>query len=143
MRNAAIIAAAFSIGFCVPAIAGEVSGTVYDQRGMPVAGVAVSVDGQQVLTGADGTYRLAGVAAGQQVVSANGQRVGIEIAAEGEVIRNIFLLSQRARAEVTGVPEQVEAAEDAFADALELAEQMLESGPATTEITWRWNDLDA
>lgn len=131
------------MGVSLSATAGEVAGTVYDQRGMPVAGVAVSVDGQEALTGADGTYRFADVAAGQQMVAANGQRVGVEVAVEGETTRNIFLLSRRARSEVTGAVVEAVSGEEAFAEALEQAEQMLENGPATTEIAWRWNDHEA
>ena len=36
-----------------------------------------------------------------------------------------------------------DSAEDAFVEAMELAEQMLEDGPAATKVAWRWNDLEA
>lgn len=143
LRKAATIAAILSLGLSLPAAAGEVAGTVYDQHGLPVAGVAVSLGGHEALTGADGTYRFAQVAAGQQMVAANGQRVGVEVAVEGETTRNIFLLSRRARTEVTGAAVEAETGEEAFAEALERAEQMLENGPSTTEIAWRWNDHEA
>lgn len=143
MRKVAVIAAILSLGVSLSATAGEVAGTVYDQRGLPVAGVVVSVDGQEAVTGADGSYRLAGVAEGQQMVTTGGQRVAVDVAAEGETTRNIFLMSRRTRSEVTGAASDAASGAEAFAEALELAEQMLEDGPATTAIAWRWNDHEA
>ncbi len=143
MRTAAIITAVLSLGLSFSATAGEVAGTVYDQRGTPVAGVVLSVDGQVTETDAAGSYSFANVAAGQQLVSANGQRVAVEVAEEGVATRNIFLLSQRARTEVTGAAMDNETTDDAFEEALELADRMLENGPASGEVTWRWNDHEA
>jgi len=105
--------------------------------------VVVSADGKEAVTGADGSYRLAGVPEGQQPVTTGGQRVAEDVAAQGETTRNIFLMSRRARSEVTGAASDAESGAEAFAEALELAEQMLENGPATTEIAWRWNDHEA
>jgi len=143
LRKAAVIAAILSLGASLSATAGEVAGTVYYQRGLPVAGVVVSADGKEAVTGADGSYRLAGVPEGQQPVTTGGQRVAEDVAAQGETTRNIFLMSRRARSEVTGAASDAESGAEAFAEALELAEQMLENGPATTEIAWRWNDHEA
>lgn len=143
LRKTAVIAAILSLGLASAAAAGDVAGTVYDQRGLPVAGVVLAVDGQEAVSAADGSYRIADVSSGDQMVSANGQRVSVSVAEEGTATRNIFLLSRSARSEVTGGSVNMEAGEEAFAEALELAEQMLEDESASRAIAWRWNDLEA
>ena len=142
MRKAAVIAAVLSLGIATGAFAGEVSGTVYDQRGTPLAGIAVSIDGQQATTRADGSFHFADIAEGQHMVATSGQRVAVQVAEDGVTTRNLFLLSRRARAEVAG-PAIDQDSGNAFAEALDLAEQMLDNDDGAGAIAWRWNDSEA
>lgn len=92
------------LGLCssLPVQAGEVAGTVFDSRGNPVAGVELALGARQAVTGADGRYVFADVAAGEHRVQAGSQAVAVVVPAEGTVRRNLFLLSAAARTRVTG-----------------------------------------
>lgn len=102
MRSAAILAAILGLGLPLSAQAGEVAGTVFDARGNPVAGVELALDGHQTVTGADGSFVFADVAAGDHRVQAGSQAVSVAVPAQGTVRRNLFLLSAAARTRVTG-----------------------------------------
>jgi hypothetical protein len=119
-----------------------VSGKVYDQRGTPASGVVLVLGAQEVVTSADGTYRFADVAEGEHLIATYGQRVAVQVSDDAATQRNIFLMSRRARGEVTGATVAGEAAEAAFAEAMQLAEQMVSEGEARGEVAWRWNDLE-
>ena len=54
----------------VPALAGDVAGTVYDARGLPQADVTLAMAGQQAVTGADGAFVFTGVPAGDHPLAA-------------------------------------------------------------------------
>jgi hypothetical protein len=139
MRRFALIAAALAAtAISLPATAGDVSGKVYDQRGAPAAGVTLELGGSQVVTGADGSYSFTGVAAGEHMLSAGGQRVAVSVADEGETRRNLFLLSSAARQVVSGAPIDREALEATLA----LGETMLRDSQRRSAIAWRWNDLE-
>lgn len=152
MRFAAVLTALSILCASPAAQAGDLSGIVYDGSGVPAANVQLSVPelGAQAVTAADGTYRLEGLAAGDHEIAIglggdNVQYTSATVAEQGEAQRNIVLFSrasvQRAANADAGV-NSVEA-EAAFADALELSEQMLDGGIAARDgRTWRWNDLD-
>ena len=138
MRALAITAALIAAGLALPATAGEVAGTVYDQRGLPAAGVLLELGDAEAVTGADGSFTFADVATGEHTVAAGTQRVVVEVASEGTVRRNIFLLSRSARTAVTG-----EAVDSAALDrTIQLAETMLRESDRQGETAWRWNDLE-
>lgn len=52
-------------------VASQVSGVITDLQGKPLAGVAVACGTRTAITGADGSYRITGVAAGTQAISAS------------------------------------------------------------------------
>lgn len=108
-------------------MAGEVAGTVFDARGRPAAGVELSLAGQVAVTGADGAYVFADVAAGEQRVLAGSQAVMVSVSAEGAVRRNLFLLSASARSRVTG--DGLPAADNAvLAETRRQADRLLAEG---------------
>ena len=144
MRHSAILAALLLSVLPATAYAGEVSGTVYDSRGLSVAGVAVAVEelGLETRTGNDGSYRLPDVAAGEHAIAIaleGGaiQRVFVEVAEDGPSRRNIFLLSS---ASMRGVQDFASApqTEDAPAAGIVRLPQLV--GGA---VAWRWRDSDA
>ncbi|TIX50478.1 carboxypeptidase-like regulatory domain-containing protein [Alteraurantiacibacter aquimixticola] len=141
MRKAALVAAALSLGLSLSATAGEVTGTVYDARGVPAAGVELALGDARAMSDADGAYRFADIAAGDHMVEASGQRAMVAVPAEGIATRNIVLMSSRARAAVTGVAAPA-MAEDAFAEAMQLAHQMVTTGSAQGEVAWTFNDRE-
>ncbi len=140
MRKTAFIVAILSFGLATGALAGEVSGKVYDQRGVPAPGVVLVLGAQQAVTEADGSYRFADVADGEHLITASGQRVAVQVSDNVATQRNIFLMSRRARAEVSGASVDADGAEAAFAEAMQLAEQMVGDSEARGEMAWRWND---
>lgn len=142
MRTTAFISAILSLGLSTGALAGEVSGKVYDQRGMPAQGVVLVLGAQQAVTSDDGSYSFADVDAGEHLIATYGQRVAVQVSDDAATQRNIFLMSRRTRAEVTGATVDADAAEAAFAEAMHLADQMVSEGEAQGEVAWRWNDLE-
>ena len=80
----------------------------------------------RTVSAADGSYRFADAAAGEQQLRAGSQAVVVTVPEEGAVQRNLFLLSQAARARVAGEPLAANSAEvlaaSAAAAALLLAE---------------------
>lgn len=142
MRTFAIIAAALSLGLATAAMAGEVAGTVYDQRGAPAAGVVLALGDAQAVTGADGSFAFANVAPGEQQIVAGNQRVAVTVAADGTVRRNLFLLSRAARTAVTGETAATPESDAALAATYRLAEAMLQDSAVQADVAWRWNDLD-
>lgn len=119
--------------------AGDLSGKVFDATALPVAGAVVLVGEHEAVTGADGSYLVAGLAAGEHEVAvrlADGavQSVWAEVSATGTAHRNVFLVSAAA---VAGAQH--------FA-----AEQQLRAAdlPALPQgeaemVAWRWRDGDA
>lgn len=146
LRPYAILAAAFCLSFAASAQAGEVAGTVYDQRGVPAAGVVLALGDAQVVSAADGSYAFANVAPGEQAITAGNQRVAVTVAVAGPVRRNVFLLSRSARATVTGETAPSPENDAALAATFRLAEAMLQDTAGSSEgggaTAWRWNDLD-
>ncbi len=142
LRTTAFNAAILSLGLSTASLAGEVSGTVYDQRGVPAAGVVLVLGAQDAVTSDDGSYRFADVAEGEHLIATYGQRVSVQVGDDAATKRNIFLMSRHARAEVTGTTLDADAAEAAFAEAMQLADQMVSEGEAQGEVAWRWNDLE-
>lgn len=142
MRKTAFIAAIISLGLSTGALAGEVSGKVFDQRGVPAADVVLVLGAQQAVTAQDGSYRFSDVAEGEYLIAAYGQRVSVQVSDDAATQRNIFLMSRRARTEVTGAGVDADAAEAAFAEAMQLAERMVNESEARGEVAWRWNDLE-
>lgn len=103
------------------------AGTVFDARGRPAAGVELSLGDQITVTGADGTYVFADVAAGEQRVLAGSQSVTVSVPAVGAVRRNLFLLSAVARTRVAG--EAVPAADQSvMAETRRQAARLLAEG---------------
>ena len=100
MRTHALLIALLSLTAPLTAHAGAVAGTVYDQRGAPAAGVVLALGDAQAVSGADGAYAFADVAAGEHTIAAGNQRVAVTVATEGTLRRNMFLLSRAARAVV-------------------------------------------
>jgi hypothetical protein len=64
----------------------------------------------------------------------------VQVSEDSATQRNIFLMSRRARAEVTGSTLDAEAAEEVFAKAMQLADQMVSGSEAQGEVAWQWND---
>lgn len=119
-------------------MAGEVAGTVYDQRGIPAAGVTLALGDARAVSGADGSYVFADVAAGEHTIAAGTQRVAVAVPDEGAARRNIFLLSRSARTAITGeVLDSI-----ALDRTIQLAETMLRESDGLGETAWRWNDLE-
>jgi TolB protein len=57
-----------------PPETGSIAGTVTDaDTGAPIEGAAVSVDGEEAVTGQDGTYRIDGLEAGEHTVAAEAE----------------------------------------------------------------------
>jgi hypothetical protein len=125
LRKATILAAALLFAAPVAAQAGEVAGTVYDARGRAAAGVELLLGGQQVVSGADGSYRFADVAPGEHSVTAGSQRVAVAVAETGETRRNIVLLSRSARLAVTGDVVPAANTDAVLVQAMQLADAML------------------
>lgn len=149
MRFATVLAATCAFLAPAAAMAGEVEGTVYNSAGQPAAGVSVSIAelGLSATTGDDGAYRFADLEAGEHFIiaraqGASAQRVAVQVGQSGETQRNIMLMSRMAVRAVTGAPADAAQQTASFAQARELAEQMLSTGPARGEVAWRWNDLD-
>ena len=138
MRALAITAALIASGFALPATAGVVAGTVYDQRGLPAAGVVLELGAAEAVTGADGSYIFADVATGEHTIAAGTQRMVVDVAGDAAVRRNIFLLSRSARAAVTG--DVIDST--ALDRTIQLAEAMLRESAPKGETAWRWNDLE-
>ncbi|OYX66169.1 MAG: hypothetical protein B7Y88_04525 [Sphingomonadales bacterium 32-64-17] len=139
---AAVFAAAPGAAF-----AGELSGSVIDARGLPVAGIEVSLGDSDQLTQTDGEgrYTFADVAAGEAslaVRKANGdvQRAFAQVAAEGVTRRDVFLVSAGALSAVLA-PAQPEADVD-LSETLRLADQMVDAVRGE-RAAWRWNDREA
>ena len=137
---ATVLAAAPSAAF-----AGELSGSVIDARGLPVAGIEVSLDDRTTLTDAEGGYAFADVAAGEASVAVHKpggdvQRAFAQVAAEGVTRRDVFLVSRGALSAVLGRPEP-EADVD-LAETLRLADRMVDAVRGD-KATWRWNDREA
>lgn len=126
MRLLSLLAALFALcASPLPALAGEVAGTVYDARGLPQAGVMLEMAGQQVVTGADGAFTFTDVPAGDQPLAAGAQAVVVAVPAEGTVRRNMFLLSRAARASVTGTTADAGEGRRVMSSAMQHAEAML------------------
>ena len=153
MRKTAIIAVIASLAASTPALAGDIAGTVYDAGGAPVAGVQVTIAelGLEAVTLADGTYRFADLPSGEHFIIARAdgaaaQRIPVNLASNGDAgddaTRNIFLMSRMAMRQVTGVDAGSVPAQEAFAEALTLADHMITEGTAQGEIAWSWRDLD-
>ncbi|MFC3100809.1 carboxypeptidase-like regulatory domain-containing protein [Altererythrobacter lauratis] len=139
MRRSFCLAAVLALLAPEAAQAGDVAGTVYDARGQAAAGVELVLGNARTVSGADGSYRFAEVAAGEHSVTAGSQRVGVTVAETGETRRNIILLSRSVRVAVTGetlTPVQNEAA---MADAMRMADAMLAEAAALPPR--RWNDI--
>ncbi len=142
LRNFAFLTALISLAVPLSAHAGEVAGMVYDQRGRPAEGVVLALGHVQVVSGADGAFAFADVAAGEQAITAGNQRVTVTVANEGTVRRNVFLLSRSARTAVTGETAATPESNAALAATYRLAEAMLQESAGEVATAWRWNDLD-
>jgi hypothetical protein len=142
LRSTAIIAALIAATAPLCATAGELAGTVYDQRGRPAAGVELSLGDAHVVSGADGAFMFADLAAGDAMLAAGNQRVAVSIPAQGTVRRNLFLLSRSARATVTGETAPTPESDAALAATVRLAEAMLQDTAGQPNTAWRWNDLE-
>lgn len=142
LRTIATIAALLAATVPLCAHAGEVAGTVYDQRGVPAAGVVLALGDAQVVSGADGAFTFADVAGGEQAITAGNQRVVVSVNATGTVRRNVFLLSRSARASVTGEAATSPESDAAIAATFRLAEAMVQDAAGEGATAWRWNDLD-
>ena len=138
LRALAFTAALIATGLALPAVAGEVAGTVYDQRGTPAVGIVLELGDAQAVTGADGSYAFTDVATGEHTIAAGTQRVVVDVAGNAATRRNIFLLSRSARAAVTG--ETLDST--ALDRTIQLAEAMLRESAPKGETVWRWNDLE-
>ena len=139
---AAVLAAAPTAAF-----AGELSGSVIDARGLPVAGVAVSLGENErtTQTDAEGRYAFADVAAGEASIAVhkpNGdvQRAFADVAAEGVTRRDVFLVSAGALSAILA-PAQPEADVD-LGETLRLSDQMVDAVRGE-RAAWRWNDREA
>jgi hypothetical protein len=142
LRHYAILIALFSLAAPLSATAGEVAGTVYDQRGAPAAGVVLALGELQALSGADGTFAFADVSAGEHTIAAGNQRVVVSVAAEGTVRRNLFLLGRSARTVVTGEIAATPESDAALAATFRMAEAMLRDTAGERGAAWQWNDLE-
>jgi hypothetical protein len=138
LRAFAITAALITSAFALPAMAGEVAGTVYDQRGIPAAGVTLELGDARAVSGADGSYSFTDIAAGEHMIAAGSQRIAVAVPGEGATRRNIFLLSRSARTAITG--EVLDS--PALDRTIQLAETMLRESDRLGESAWRWNDLE-
>ena len=137
---AAVIAAVPGAAF-----AGELSGSVIDAGGLPVAGIEVSLGDRTALTDGEGGYTFADVAAGEASIAvhkANGdvQRAFADVAAEGVTRRDVFLVSASALSAFLA-PVEPEADVD-LGETLRLADQMVDAVRGE-RATWRWNDREA
>ncbi len=142
MRPYAILAALLTLSVSPSAHAGEVAGKVYDQRGAPAAGVVLALGDVQVVSGADGTYAFADVAAGEHMIATGHQQVAVTVAAEGTVRRNLFLLGRSAARVMAGETVPSPTSEPALAATFRLADAMPEDSATQVGVAWRWNDLD-
>lgn len=142
MRPYALLAALLGLAAPLSAQAGEVAGTVYNQRGAPAAGVVLALGDVQVVSGADGAFVFTDVAPGEQAITAGNQRVTVTVADEGTVRRNVFLLSRSARTAVTGETAATPESDAALAATYRLAEAMVQDSAGEVATAWRWNDLD-
>lgn len=139
MRQSVCLAAVLALLAPVAAQAGDVAGTVYDARGQAAAGVELVLGNARTVSGADGSYRFVGIAAGEYTVTAGSQRVGVSVAETGETRRNIILLSRSARVAVTGETLTPVQSDAAVADAMRMADALL--AEAATLPARRWNDI--
>lgn len=139
MRKSFVLAALLALCAPVAAQAGDVAGTVYDARGQAAAGVELLLGDARTVSGADGSYRFADVAAGEYSVTAGSQRVGVAVAETGETRRNIILLSRSARVAVTGETLTQVQSDAAVADAMRMADALLAEAAALPAR--RWNDI--
>ncbi|MFC3096730.1 carboxypeptidase-like regulatory domain-containing protein [Alteraurantiacibacter palmitatis] len=139
MRQSVFLAALLALCAPVAAQAGDVAGTVYDARGQAAAGVELVLGNARTVSGADGSYRFADVAAGEHTVSAGSQRVGVSVAETGETRRNIILLSRTARIAVTGEALPATQNDAVLADAMRMADALLAEAAALPAR--RWNDI--
>lgn len=142
MRPYALLIAVLSLAAPLSATAGEVAGTVYDQRGVPAAGVVLALGDMQALSGADGGFAFADVPAGEHTIAAGNQRVVVTIGAEGTVRRNLFMLGRSGRTAVTGEIAATPESEAALAATFRMAEAMLRDTAGERGAAWRWNDLE-
>lgn len=131
------------------AFAGELSGSVIDARGLPVAGVEVMLgEGERTTqTDAEGRYAFADVVAGEASIAvrkANGdvQRAYAQVAAEGTTRRDVFLVSASALSAVLAPAQPEVESEVDLGETLRLAERMVEQVRGQT-AAWRWNDREA
>ena len=132
------------------AFAGDLSGSVIDARGLPVAGIEVTLgEGEQrALTDADGRYAFADVAAGEAslaVKQANGdvQRAFAQVAEDGATRRDIYLISARALSIALGAAEPEPEIDADLEATLRLAETMAADATAERAVSWAWNDREA
>jgi len=130
LRIALILAASFAACLPLPALAGEVAGTVYDARGLPAAGVALDLAGQHAVSDTAGAFAFADVPAGDLALTTGNQAVRVAVPAQGSVRRNVMLLSRTARTRVTG--EVATPADNAqmLAATAQLAQAILDEGAA-------------
>lgn len=151
MRIAVLFASAALICAASSAQAGNIAGTVYDSRGRPAADVQLTIAdlGAVAVTAADGSYRFADVLPGEHRIaigqgSQATQRVAVRVSDESDVTRNIMMISSAAMRDFQASTHQTDAldGQEAFAEALELADHMLRETPAQTAQDWRWRDLD-
>lgn len=145
MRFGLCLVAAVLAAVPTAAFAGELSGSVIDARGLPVAGIEVSLGDRTTLTDGEGAYAFADVAAGEARIAvhkANGdvQRAFADVAAEGVTRRDVFLVSKSALSAVLAPPAP-EADVD-LTETLRLADQMVDEVRGES-ARWRWNDREA
>ncbi|WP_191229148.1 carboxypeptidase-like regulatory domain-containing protein [Aurantiacibacter xanthus] len=141
---AAVLAAAPGAAF-----AGELSGSVIDARGLPVAGIAVSLGDSErtTQTDAEGRYAFVDVAAGEAIIAVhkpNGdvQRAFADVAAEGVTRRDVFLVSAGALSALLAPAQPKAESEVDLGETLRLADRMVDAVRGKT-AAWRWNDREA
>lgn len=151
MRIAAVFASAALICAASGAQAGDIAGTVYDSRGRPAADVLLTIDelGMEAVTAHDGSYRFSDVVTGDhRIAIMRGaqpvQRISVHVAGEGDAARNIVMISATAMRsfQAATLQDDGQGGEEAFAEAIALAEQMVREAPASDAQAWRWRDLD-
>lgn len=140
MRNLSILAGILTMGVSQFAIAGEISGVVYDSRGRPVEGVELIVGDQSVMSASDGSYRIAYVDEGEHSIVVGSQRVSVTVSEAGTVQQNIFLFSLASRRSISGETESSTDAASLFEEAFDLAERLQTERFAHDTIAWQWND---
>ncbi len=138
---------------CAPgaAIAGELTGSVYDAQGNPAAGLVLIAEeaGVEVVTNSNGEYHFVDLPEGAQRIAVSlgamaTQRVSVMIEGEGAQSRNIFLFSNLVVEQALGVatPPADVVSEDELLEAFAVAEHSTDSAELGEPIAWNWRDLD-